>query len=116
MRVFRTTAIVAFGLLVAAGAATAENVTAITTGGQGNLTMCPYMGYMGCNLYHHIKLPPQIAVGDSVRVRFGSNPKEYNFPVARIVRDGAVCTVYSQTETTEDVEKIAVTSCDRAAQ
>jgi hypothetical protein len=100
----------AAGLLFAASAS-AEDVTAVATGGQGDLTMCPYMG---CNLYHHIKLPPRIAVGHHVVVHFGSNPKRYRFPVARIVKDGDTCTVYSQTAETDGVEKIEIASCGPA--
>jgi hypothetical protein len=98
----------AIALLLGGAAFAAEEVDAIATGGKGNLTMCPYSG---CNLYHHVKLPPRIAVGDKVRMRFGSNPKRYDFPVARIVRDGDSCTVYSQPAKTEQVEKIEVASC-----
>jgi len=90
----------------------ADEVAAIATGGTGDLTMCPYTG---CNLYHHIKLPPRIAVGDKVRLRFGSNPKRYDFPVARIVRDGGVCIVFSQLDKIADVEKIEVASCGEAS-
>ena len=95
--------------------ASADEVKAISTPGKGNLTMCPdQLLYRTCNLYHHIKLPQQIAVGDTVRVRFGSNTKHYNFPIARILRDGGTCTVYSQLGETENVEKIEVASCEAA--
>ena len=101
-----------FFLLLAGAARAADEVNSISTPGKGDLTMCPNSwGMRSCNLYHHIKLPEQIAIGDKVRVRFGSNPKRYNFPVARIVRNGDQCTVYSQTTDTEDVEKIEVASC-----
>jgi hypothetical protein len=112
--------IAAAGLLAAtlATPAAANEVTVIATPGMGNLTMCPvtFAVYRSCNLYHHIKLPPQITVGDKVRVRFGSNPKRYSFPIARIVRDGERCTIYSQTTETEDVEKIEIASCSDAPQ
>jgi hypothetical protein len=100
-------------LLASAGPTDAVEVQAITTPGKGDLTMCPAtFGMMrSCNLYHHIKMPPHIKVGDRVKLRFGSNPKQYRFPVARIVRDGAACTVYSQTSDTADVEKIEIASC-----
>jgi hypothetical protein len=104
-------AAIAAAILTATTPAMAEEVTAISTGGQGDLTMCPYSG---CNLYHHIKLPPQIAVGDNVRLRFGSNTKHYNFPIARIVRDGDTCMLFSQATETRDVEKIEVASCGPA--
>jgi len=96
---------------VAAPAALADEVNAVTTGGQGNLTNCTYSG---CNLYHHIKLPQQIAVGDRVKVRFGSNPKQYRFPVARILRDGDVCALFSQLSKTENVDKIEIPACQAA--
>ena len=89
----------------------ADEVRAIETGGTGDLTMCPVGGF-GCNLYHHIDLPLQISTGDKVPVSFGSNPKQYDFPVAKIiVRDGDGCTVFSQVVETENVEKIDVPAC-----
>lgn len=100
------------GLLAAAGQAKADEVTAIATGGKGDLTMCPaWWVERDCNLYHHVKLPPQIAIGDKVRLHFGSNPKRYSFPVIRILRDGGTCTVFSQAAETAGVEKIEVASC-----
>jgi hypothetical protein len=61
----------------------ASEVKAIETGGTGDLTMCP-IGGLGCNLYHHINLPLQISTGDYVPVSFGSNPKQYDFPAAKM--------------------------------
>jgi hypothetical protein len=108
-RIGLTSIITAF-LAAAAPAALAatDDVKAISTLGQGILTNCTYAG---CNLYHHIKLPSHIVVGDRVRVRFGSNPKQYNFPVARIVQDGDVCSIFSQLTEMEKVDKIDVPSC-----
>jgi hypothetical protein len=106
---------IAAAMLFAAGAANAAgDVQAIGTPGKGDLTMCPttFAVMRSCNLYHHIKIPPRISVGDKVRVRFGSNPKRYSFPVARIVRDGTSCAVYSQKDDTQDVEKIEIAPCD----
>jgi hypothetical protein len=103
------------GTIIVLGAATpaaADDVNAISTGGKGDLTMC---SYRGCNLYHHIKLPPQLVVGGTVRVRFGSNPKHYDFPVAWIVRDGNTCTIFAQTGQTDDVTKLEIASCQVAA-
>jgi hypothetical protein len=100
------------GLLVLASQAKADDVTAISTGGQGDFTMCPAWWIDSeCRVYHHIRLPAQIAVGDKVGLRFGSNPKHYRFPVVRILRNGDSCSVFSQTSETEDVEKIEVASC-----
>lgn len=101
-------AAVAAALFAAPLPAIADEATAISTGGKGDLTMC---AYTGCRLYHHIKLPPQIAVGDKMTLHFGSNPKRYRFPIARIVRDGDMCTVFSQATETENVEKVEVASC-----
>ena len=99
-------------MLAVGGQAKADEVTAISTGGKGDLTMCPaWWVERDCNLYHHVKLPAQIAIGDKVRLHFGSNPKRYSFPVVRILHAGDTCTVFSQTTETEDVEKIEVASC-----
>jgi hypothetical protein len=111
-----TTAMHCLGLSVVAVALLAvplqpDEVTAIETGGTGDLTMCPVGGF-SCNLYHHIDLPLQISSGDKVPGSFGSNPKQYDFPAAKIVvRDGDGCTVFSQLAETENVEKIDVPSC-----
>jgi hypothetical protein len=114
-----TTAMHCLGLTVVAVAllamplqpVAADEVRAIETVGTGDLTMCPVGGF-GCNLYHHIDLPLRISIDDKVPVSFGSNPKQYDFPAAKIVvRDGDGCTVFSQIVKTEDVEKIDVPSC-----
>ena len=120
MRRIRLIATIACFLAPAAVAtatpAAADEVKAIATGGKGNLTMCKsMMVYSSCNLYHHIKLPSQIAIGDKVRLHYGSNPKRFDFPVARIVRDGDLCTVLSDAAGgTENVNKIEVSSCQDA--
>ena len=108
---FQLGVIAVIGALVAAAAPVAlaaDDVKEISTGGEGNLTNC---SYSGCNLYHHIKLPPHIAVGDKVGIWFGSNPKHYRFPVGRIVHDGDACTIFGQVSETENVDKIDVLSC-----
>jgi hypothetical protein len=112
MHPLRLAAIAFAGLVATAGSAAAADVTAITTTGSGNLTMCPESWmYRSCNLYHHVKLPPHIEVGGNVVLHYGSNPKRYVFPVARIVQDGHGCTVFSQTAETDNVENIAVAPC-----
>jgi hypothetical protein len=94
----------------------ADEVRAIETGGTGDLTMCP-VGGISCNLYHHIDLPLRISIGDKVPVSFGSNPKQYDFPAAKIVvRDDDGCTVFSQLVETENVEKIDVPCCHAVPQ
>jgi hypothetical protein len=108
----RLAAIVFAGLVAAANPATAADVTDITTPGKGDLTMCPESWmYRACNLYHHIRVPPHIEVGGKVTLHYGSNPKRYEFPVARIVQNGDGCTVFSQTNQTSNVENIAITPC-----
>jgi hypothetical protein len=106
-------AVIAFaGVIAAAGAAAAADVTAIITPGTANLTMCPESWmYRSCNLYHHIAVPPHIEVGGKVTLHYGSNPKRYVFPVVRIVQDGDNCTVFSQTDQTDNVESIAIAPC-----
>jgi hypothetical protein len=90
----------AAGILVAATvslAAAADGVKAIVTPGSGMLTMCRNrLVYSDCNSYHHIAIPGRIAVGDKFQVEFGSNPKGYEFPVVRIVRNGDSCTLLSE--------------------
>jgi hypothetical protein len=117
MRRLALTAVAVFLLAAVAPPRPVEagEVTAIETSGSGNLTMCPLRAFGSCYLYHRVKLPLQMTIGDKVRVHFGSNPKEYDFPVVRIiVRDRGGCTVFSQLTKTEDVEKIEVPSCNLA--
>src|SRR5215469_17020317 len=91
------------GLLVAAAnfapaAARQPNfVDAVAPSGPGVLTKCRnWLVATSCNRYHHIRLPPQVAVGDTITVTFGSSPKEYAFPVARIGIQGRRCAIYSE--------------------
>ena len=100
-------------LMLAAAAQAADGVTAIATDGSGTLTMCrSWLLFHSCQDYNNIVLPTQIAVGDKLPLNFGSNPKDYEFPVARIVRDGASCTVLSQANgPPERVNKIEIASC-----
>src|SRR5262249_30214597 len=94
-RVIRCAAAVA--LVVAAQPATAESPTEIRTPGEATLTMCrSWVVYSDCHSYNHIAVPRRIRVGDTLGLDFGSNPKEYQFPVARIVRDADRCTIYSE--------------------
>jgi hypothetical protein len=99
--------------IAAASLAAAGGVSAVETPGSGTLTMCrSRLVYSDCNSYHHIAIPQRIAVGDSVSVAFGSNPKEYAFPVARILQAGDACTLLSQASGDADkTDKIEVASC-----
>ncbi|HTZ36493.1 MAG TPA: hypothetical protein VMB84_10745 [Stellaceae bacterium] len=106
-------AAVAFLAAVASASAEGEEVNAIITDGKADLTMCrqQMMLYHACYLYHHVPVPGRIALGDKVHLRYGSNPKHYDFPVERIMRSGDSCTVYSQRSETEEVEKMEIAPC-----
>ena len=110
-------AAVVFLSIAAAGLAAADGVSAVETPGSGTLTMCrSRLVYSDCNSYHHIAIPQRIAVGDTVSVAFGSNPKEYAFPVARILQTGDACTLLSQASGDADkTDKIEVASCKAAS-
>jgi hypothetical protein len=110
-------AAVVFLSIAAAGLAAADGVSAVETPGSGTLTMCrSRLVYSDCNSYHHIAIPQRIAVGDTVSVAFGSNPKEYAFPVARILQTGNACTLLSQASSDADkTDKIEVASCKAAS-
>lgn len=112
------------GLLISAaafaGAAARQPATveAVAPSGPGVLTKCRYwLVATSCNHYHHIVLPPRIAVGDTIYVIFGSSPKEYAFPVARITIEGHHCTIYSEARGNPDqMDKIDIASCRRAGE
>ena len=58
---------------------------------------------------------PRIAVGDTLTLRFGSYPKEYAFPVARIDLKGQHCAIFSEAEGNRHrIDKINVAPCHRA--
>jgi hypothetical protein len=109
------------GLLIATAAcasAVADQspiVEAVTLGGHGVLTKCRnWFVASTCNQYHHIRLPPRVAVGDAISVTFGSSRKEFVFRVARIAIEDHHCTIYSTAqESLEGVDKIDVASCYR---
>jgi hypothetical protein len=105
-------------LIVAADFASAaarqpSSVEAVAPSGPGVLTKCRYwLVATSCNRYHHIILPPRIAVGDTIDVMFGSSPKEYAFPVARIYLSGRHCTIFSEADgDRRRIDKITVTPC-----
>lgn len=111
------------GLLLAAatvGPGTArepDSVEAVEPGGPGVLTKCrDWLVASSCNRYNHIALPPRIAVGDTITVTFGSSPKEYAFPVARIAQKGRHCVIFSDTDGDRHHEdKINVAPCYRVS-
>ena len=93
-----------------------DSVEAVEPGGPGELTMCRnWLVASSCKTYHHISLPPRIAVGDTITVTFGSSPKEYDFPVARIAHKGRHCAIFSEAERDRhQIDKINVAPCYRA--
>ena len=112
------------GLLIASGgfgpaaaADQSDTVVAVQTGGLGVLTKCrDWLVARSCHNYHHITLPPRVAVGDTISLWFGSSPKEYDFPVARIALEGDHCAIFSEVGGDGyQVDKISVASCYRAS-
>ncbi len=112
------------GFLIAAGsfgpAAAADQpdtVQAVQPGGPGVLTKCrDWLVARSCHHYHHITLPPRIAVGDTISLWFGSSPKEYDFPVARIALEGDHCAIFSEVGGDgHQVDQISVAPCQPAS-
>jgi len=64
--------------------------------GEGTIRVCRNWNLMGehCREYEHVKLPPSITEGDVFVVRYGSNPKSYEFHVGRIATLGDVCSIF----------------------
>ena len=110
------------GLLLAAAtvdpaiAREPDEVDAVAPAGPGILTKCrDWLITSSCKTYHHIDLPPRIAVGETITVTFGSSPKEYAFPVARIAIRGYHCAIYSEAlGDRHQIDRINVTPCYRA--
>jgi len=88
-------ALLLFGELPAP-AQTAVAVGAVVTPGLGTLTMCRnWLVSQSCASYHHIALPELVAIGDRFKIRYGSNPKIYEFHVLQIVHHDERCTILS---------------------
>src|SRR5215813_4438840 len=100
------------------GSAAAAEVEAVTPGGPGVLTKCrDWLVTRSCNTYHHITLPPRIAVGDTISLTFGSSPKEYAFPVPRIVPTDRHCAIFSEAfGDRQEMDKINIAPCYRASE
>jgi hypothetical protein len=113
------TAVVAALLIGAAPGPTraADSVAAVTTPRTGKLTICRnWLVYHSCTTYGRVALPERVAVGDKLSLTFGSNPKDYTFPVLLIRREGASCTILSDaTEAASGGEKIEVARCEAIA-
>ena len=97
-------------------AAAADGVDAVTTPGSGELTMCrSWVVYDSCDA-HKVVLPERIAVGDKIKLTYGSNPKSYVFHVVQIRREDKGCTILSAASGgREDGEKLAVAQCQETA-
>jgi hypothetical protein len=102
-----------FGPAVAQGSI---SVMAIEPASPGVLTKCRnWLVATSCNTYHHIVLPPRVAVGDTFTVTFGSSPKQYAFPVARIMVRDDRCVIFSERDGDErQIDRITVDPCHRA--
>jgi hypothetical protein len=100
----------------APAAGLASNVQVVEPGTTGILTKCRgWLVMTSCRTYRHVALPPRIAVGDTLTLSFGSHPKEYGFPVARIELRRGRCTILSEAGGDPDeIDKIEVAPC-RAA-
>ena len=83
------------------GKAAAGDVESVIPGASGILTKCRgWLVATTCRTYQHIDLPPRISVGDKILLRFGSNPKDYALPVARIDLKRHHCAIFSEADTT----------------
>jgi hypothetical protein len=116
-RTTRTT-IAGFFLIVGAAPAVAagDTVEAVTTQRSGTLTICrSWLVYDSCSTYSKVALPERIAVGDKLSLTYGSNPKDYTFPVLSIRHQGTSCTILSDSSgAAEGGEKIEVAQCQQA--
>jgi hypothetical protein len=94
----------------------ADTVEAVTTQGSGTLTICRnWLVYSSCTTYGKVALPERVAVGDRISLTFGSNPKDYTFPVRSIRHQGTSCTILSEGGgATVGGEKIEVAQCRKS--
>lgn len=102
---------------VAAAPAAADGIAAVMTSGAGALTKCrDWFVYNSCTTYHKVALPERIAVGDTITLTYGSNPKDYVFHVAGLALHGDSCTILSDhSGAAGKGEKIEVAQCRAAA-
>jgi hypothetical protein len=115
-RIWIATLFVAAAGFAGVTAAKADDVAAVEPGGPGELTKCRnWLMASSCKSYKHIALPPRIQIGDKLTVSFGSSPKEFVFPVARIALKGQHCAIFSNAEgDRHEIDKINVAPCYRA--
>jgi hypothetical protein len=100
-------------LALAYGSASAASVAAIDTGGSGTLTKCRnWLVMQTCHKDYRVIVPDHIGLGDELDLIFGSNQKEYFFPVARIVLEGDRCIIYSEKNAgRHDAERLVISPC-----
>jgi hypothetical protein len=89
-------------------------VQAIITSKSGEFHRCykQFVAFGTTCTVHHVHLPEHIAIGDYIKLEYGSNPKHYAFHVGRIARaeDGG-CTVRSDSGGPGGTEKIKIDFC-----
>jgi hypothetical protein len=104
-------------LLLAAPTAAEDGPSAIKTPGSGELRMCrSWLLFSTCREYSKVALPDRIALGDRLPLNFGSNPKDYEFPVERIVRHGESCLLLDEPAGgRDDGNRIEIASCGDTA-
>ena len=107
-------AIVIIGM--APGAA-ADSIEAARTPGTGAFTMCrSWVVYNSCTTYHKVAVPGQVAVGDKIKLIYGTNPKDYIFKVVQIRHQDGSCTILSDmSRGKDDGEKLEVPQCEASA-
>ena len=98
-------------------ATAAETVAAVTTPRHGVLTICrSWIVHRSCKPYYKVPIPEHVAVGDRLKLTFGSNPKDYVFGVAQIRRKGDGCTMLGHMgDGAEDGDRLEVSPCHPAA-
>lgn len=104
------------GLVVSAldigSAAQTNTVNAVKPGAPGKLTKhLDWLVTSSRRTYHHIRLPSEIAVGDTITLSYGSSTKTYGFRVGRITLTGSHCEIFSQTKVHNRTDKISVSPC-----
>jgi hypothetical protein len=102
--------------LSSAGGARAQGTAAVETDGFGTLTKCrSWLVLHTCHTYDRVTVPERIDLGDRIVLRFGSNRKQYRFPVERIARGRESCTLYSEKdETQRGIDRIEISPCRSA--
>jgi hypothetical protein len=101
---------------LAPGAA-ADSIEAVRTPGTGAFTMCrSWVVYNSCTTYHKVAVPGQVAVGDKIKLIYGTNPKDYIFKVVQIRHQDGSCTILSDMSGgKDDGEKLEVPQCEASA-